>query len=114
MRNVDTEQKLSGIEVPGEDGEALEEQYNPLHDFAVFGVGNARHGGNQTLQQKMNLADELSSPSESEDNASQNESKDNYNTKDQIVKDKESNFMSSDEFGSHPASTGSQQLPTET
>lgn len=24
----------------------LEEQYNPLHDFAVFGVGNDRIGGN--------------------------------------------------------------------
>jgi hypothetical protein len=74
----DTEQKLSGVEIPGQDGEVLEEQYNPLHDFAVFGVGNDRLGGNQTLQQKMNLADELSSPSESEDH----ESKEDYTTKD--------------------------------
>jgi len=35
----------------------LEEQYNPMHDFAVFAVGDNKVGGNQTLQQKMNLAD---------------------------------------------------------
>lgn len=44
----------------------LEEQYNPLHDFAVFGVGNDRIGGNQTLQEKMNLADQSSSGEEEE------------------------------------------------
>jgi len=46
--------------------EQLEEQYNPLHDFAVFGVGNERTGGNQTLQEKMNLADQSSSDEEGE------------------------------------------------
>ena len=29
--------------------EQLEEQYDPRHDFAVFGVGNGRLGGTQTL-----------------------------------------------------------------
>lgn len=37
--------------------EVLEDQYNAANDFAVFGVGDARGGGMQTLQQKMNLAD---------------------------------------------------------
>jgi hypothetical protein len=32
--------------------ENLEEQYNPHHDFAIFGVGNAKGGGLQTLQEK--------------------------------------------------------------
>lgn len=45
----------------------FEEQYNPLHDFAVFNVGNNRLGGNQTLQEKMNLADESSGEDEGED-----------------------------------------------
>lgn len=34
-----------------------EEQYNPHHDFAIFGAGDPRGGGMQTLQEKMNLAD---------------------------------------------------------
>lgn len=45
----------------------FEEQYNPLHDFAVFNVGNERIGGNQTLQEKMNLADKSSSMDEEEE-----------------------------------------------
>lgn len=42
----------------------FEDQYNPLHDFQVFGISNNRVGGNQTLQEKMNLADESSSDDE--------------------------------------------------
>lgn len=71
FRTNETEQKLKTDPNADDDGAALEEQYNPLHDFAVFGVGNARIGGNQTLQQKMNLADEKSSVSESDENASE-------------------------------------------
>jgi len=48
-----------------------EEQYNPNHDFAIFGVGNERGGGMQTMKEKMNLADENSeSASESEEGES--------------------------------------------
>lgn len=36
-----------------------DEQYNPHHDFAIFGLGDPRGGGLQTLQQKMNLADDV-------------------------------------------------------
>lgn len=61
----------------------FEEQYNPLHDFAVFGVGNDRIGGNQTLQEKMNLADQSSSGEEEEEG----ESADDGN-KEPEVKDK--------------------------
>jgi hypothetical protein len=39
--------------------ENLEEQYNPHHDFAIFGVGNAKGGGLQTLQEKQNCADDV-------------------------------------------------------
>lgn len=44
-----------------DDGEFdnLEEQYNPHHDFAIFGVGNKKGGGLQTLQEKMNAADDV-------------------------------------------------------
>jgi hypothetical protein len=38
FRTNETEQKLKTEEI--EEGAVLEEQYNPLHDFAVFGVGN--------------------------------------------------------------------------
>jgi len=55
LNAFDTAHKL---DVSG--GEELEAQYDPRHDFAVFGVGNGRLGGTQTLQEKMNLADESS------------------------------------------------------
>jgi hypothetical protein len=44
----------------------FEEQYNPLHDYQVFDVGNRRAGGQQTLQQKMNLAEDESEESVNE------------------------------------------------
>lgn len=37
--------------------EIIEEQYDPNQEFKIFGVGNKRQGGLQTLQQKMNMAD---------------------------------------------------------
>jgi len=47
--------------------ENLEEQYNPHHDFAIFGVGNKKGGGLQTLQQKMNCADDVEEAKNSSD-----------------------------------------------
>jgi len=57
----DSNMKLNPNVVSRVEDDEFEEQYNPLHDFAVFGVGNNRIGGNQTLQEKMNLADQSSS-----------------------------------------------------
>lgn len=36
-----------------------EEQYNAAADFAVFSKGDKRGGAMQTLQEKMNLADDV-------------------------------------------------------
>lgn len=36
-----------------------EEQYNPAADFAIFGKGDPRGGAMQTMQEKMNLADDV-------------------------------------------------------
>lgn len=38
--------------------EVFEEQYDPNQDFRVFGIGDKTKGGVQSLQQKMNMADE--------------------------------------------------------
>lgn len=47
-------------------------QYDPTQDFKIFGVGDPTQGGNQTLKDKMNLADEnRESARELEDIASQ-------------------------------------------
>jgi hypothetical protein len=46
----------------------LEEQYNPHHDFAIFGVGNKKGGGLQTLQEKMNAADDVEGSSDEDEN----------------------------------------------
>jgi len=44
----------------------LEAQYDANQDFAIFGMGDKTKGGIQSLQQKMNMADQLDS-SDSED-----------------------------------------------
>jgi len=49
------------------DHDKYDEQYNPHHDFAIFGQGDPRGGGLQTLQQKMNLADEVAEGANSSD-----------------------------------------------
>ena len=64
----DSNMKLKGeLAVSRVEEDEFEDQYNPLHDFQVFGIGNDRIGGNQTLQEKMNLADEGSSDAEEDD-----------------------------------------------
>lgn len=47
-----------------------DEQYNPHHDFAIFGQGDPRGGGLQTLQQKMNLADDVAEGNSSDSDES--------------------------------------------
>ena len=37
-----------------------EQQYDPNNDFAIFGIGDKSRGGLQTMQEKMNLADDAS------------------------------------------------------
>lgn len=47
--------------------ELYAQQYDPNNDFAIFGVGNSKLGGVQTMQEKMNMADENSGEDESSD-----------------------------------------------
>jgi hypothetical protein len=56
-----------------DDFENLDEQYNPHHDFAIFGVGNKKGGGLQTLQEKMNCADDVE---EAKNSSSEDEAED--------------------------------------
>lgn len=67
-------QNTAGAEVPDvadkvEHKEIYEEQYDPNQEFRVFGVGDQTKGGVQSLQQKMNMADEDSSSSGSDESS---------------------------------------------
>ena len=42
-----------------DDGVQYEEQYDANADFRIFGVGDPTKGGVQSLQEKMNLADDV-------------------------------------------------------
>ena len=42
-----------------QDIDEYEAQYDPNNDFAIFGVGDQTRGGVQTMQEKMNLADDV-------------------------------------------------------
>jgi len=53
----------------------LGEQYNAANDYGIFGVGDKRGGGMQTLQEKMNLAD----VSEKRDEGDSSSDSDPYN-----------------------------------
>jgi len=43
------------------------DQYDPNQDFAIFQVGNKTTGGVMTMQEKMNVADNINESSEEED-----------------------------------------------
>ena len=43
------------------------EQYDPNQDFAIFAVGNKATGGVMTMQEKMNVADNVNNSSDEED-----------------------------------------------
>lgn len=47
--------------------EVYEEQYDPNQEFRIFGIGDKTKGGVQSLQEKMNLADDAGSGSSSDD-----------------------------------------------
>ena len=52
--------------------EIYEEQYDPNQEFRIFGIGDKTKGGVQSLQEKMNMADdvsEMSSDSNEDDQA---------------------------------------------
>lgn len=44
-----------------------EQQYDPNQDFQIFTIGNQKLGGVQSLQEKMNMADQNSSSSSEEE-----------------------------------------------
>jgi len=46
--------------------EVYEEQYDPNQEFRIFGVGDKTKGGIQSLQEKMNMADDVDSDKSSE------------------------------------------------
>lgn len=48
-------------------GEIYEEQYDPNQEFRIFGIGDKTKGGVQSLQQKMNMADDVNSDEASSD-----------------------------------------------
>lgn len=45
------------------------EQYDPNQDFGIFQTSNAATGGVMTMQEKMNIADNVNSSSDEEDDA---------------------------------------------
>ena len=47
--------------------EVYEEQYDPNQEFRIFGIGDKTKGGVQSLQEKMNLADDADSGSSEEE-----------------------------------------------
>lgn len=47
-------------------GEVYEEQYDPNQEFRIFGIGDKTKGGIQTLQEKMNMADDVESDGSSD------------------------------------------------
>jgi len=56
--------------------EIYEEQYDPNQEFRIFGIGDKTKGGVQSLQEKMNMADDVSgddSSSEENENNSDHE-----------------------------------------
>lgn len=48
-------------------GEFYEEQYDPNQEFRIFGIGDKTRGGIQTMQEKMNMADEVEGEEQSSD-----------------------------------------------
>lgn len=47
--------------------EIFEEQYDPNQEFKIFGIGDKTKGGVQSLQQKMNMADDVQDEEDSSD-----------------------------------------------
>jgi len=45
------------------------DQYDPNQDFAIFQVGNKATGGVMTMQEKMNVADNVNNSSDEDDTA---------------------------------------------
>lgn len=57
-----------GATMKGKDNdEVYEEQYDPNQEFRIFGIGDKTKGGVQSLQEKMNMADDLDSEGSSDD-----------------------------------------------
>jgi hypothetical protein len=50
--------------------EIYEEQYDPNQEFRIFGIGDKTKGGVQSLQEKMNMADDVSDGASSDSNES--------------------------------------------
>ena len=46
--------------------EIFEEQYDPNQEFRIFGIGDQTKGGVQSLQEKMNMADNVKSEDSSD------------------------------------------------
>lgn len=57
--NANLNDKTAQLPMMGDD--MMEEQYDPNQEFRIFGIGDKTKGGIQTLQQKMNMADEVDS-----------------------------------------------------
>lgn len=53
-----------------------QQQYDPNNDFAIFNVGNDAMGGVQTMQEKMNLADQVDSSSDEDEAAPKQQQQD--------------------------------------
>ena len=51
----------------------LEYQYDANNDYAIFGMGNDKLGGIQTMQEKMNMADKPDDVNSSEDSGTDRE-----------------------------------------
>jgi hypothetical protein len=75
----------TGKKLNDQEFENLEEQYNPHHDFAIFGVGNKKGGGLQTLQEKMNCADDVEdAKNSSDDEHTDKDAAEGFETKDHL------------------------------
>ena len=49
------------------DANNYEQQYDANNDYQIFGVGNTKTGGVQTMKEKMNMADKPGNDSSSEE-----------------------------------------------
>jgi hypothetical protein len=54
--------------------EELNQQYDANHDFAIFGSGDPRQGGVQSLAEKMNIADHVAEDEERNDDSTNSKS----------------------------------------
>jgi len=73
--DVARDSMVNSIDVNKVGNDIYSSQYDPNNDFAVFGVGDPRQGGIQSMKEKMNLADNVEEIMEDSDEGNNTERK---------------------------------------